>query len=110
MSINRCIGKSVTVLLSLFVVLALSTSVLQAQTGEQEAYQAARQQNTIEAWESYLKKYPTGENAKAARESHDALLLQDAGFIVERRRSRFGRIPPGCLQAPRGASQERRMR
>lgn len=79
MNIDRRIGKSVTVLLSLSLVLALSTSALQAQTSEQDAYQAARQQNTVEAWESYLKKYPAGENAKVARQSHDTLLLQEAG-------------------------------
>jgi hypothetical protein len=42
--------------------------------GEDEDYQAAIRQGTIEGWESYLATHPAGTHAKAARESHDDLL------------------------------------
>jgi hypothetical protein len=74
------IGKSVIVLLSLFLVFVLSPSL---QAGEKEDYQAARNNNTIGSWDSYLKKYPKGQNAKVAREAHDNLLWQEAEKSAE---------------------------
>lgn len=48
MNSDRCIiGKALTVVLSVLIMLSLSLSL---QAGERENYQAARNQNTIEAW------------------------------------------------------------
>jgi len=72
---RHSIGEALAVVLSVLVILAPSCAL---QAGEQEEYQAARDLNTIEAWEAFLKKHPAGENAKAARESHDDLLWPEA--------------------------------
>ncbi len=42
--------------------------------GENEDYQTAVRQNTLDGWEIYLKQNPVGEHSKAAREAHDVLL------------------------------------
>jgi hypothetical protein len=75
MNAGKCIGKSVTVLFSVFLVLTVSASL---RAGEQEDCQTATNQNTIDVLESYLKRYPKGENAKAVREAYDNLLWQEA--------------------------------
>lgn len=72
---KRITGGSVTVLLSVFLALAVAAPL---QAGEHEDYQAARNQNTIDGWESYFKRYPKGENLKASREAYDKLLWLEA--------------------------------
>ncbi len=46
--------------------------------GEPEDYEAAKTADTLEAWEAFLKAYPTGTHAQGAREAHDARLLVQA--------------------------------
>jgi hypothetical protein len=80
MNTHKCISKSLATIISILFLLTVSTSL---HAGEQEDYQAARNENTIDAWESYLKKYPEGQNVKAAREAHDILLCQEAEKSVK---------------------------
>jgi len=43
---------------------------------EEEDFTAAKQQNTVEIWQAFIKNYPNGRNSVAAREAHDDLLYK----------------------------------
>ncbi len=45
-------------------------------TGETRAYRIAKQQNTIDGWDSYLKRYPQGGHWQEAERLSDALLMK----------------------------------
>lgn len=74
------ISKPVTTLFLITILLIIPILVYAT---ELEDYQAAKNQNTIENWDAYLKKYPKGENVKAARVSYDNLLWQQAEKVMQ---------------------------
>ena len=45
---------------------------------EKEDFAAAKQQNTLEAWDAFLTKHPKGQHVSSAKEAFDNLLFQQA--------------------------------
>lgn len=62
-------------LVILLALLACTTS-LSVNAGEQKDYRIAKHENTVDAWDLYLKKHPKGAHVKAAKKAIN-LLLQE---------------------------------